>query len=52
MPQNDHTLLSKDILLYILNCYKWRLAKVLKMFRMAIFRGPIKNAKCLVSVGY
>ena len=44
--------LSKDISLYILNFYTSRLAKMLKMFGMAIFRGPIKNAKCVQSYVY
>ena len=50
MPQINHTLLSEDISLCILNFYSCRLAKVLKhlMFRMVIFRGPMKNAKCVL----
>ena len=48
MPQTTTPLLSEDISLYILNFHSCRLTKVLKMFRMAIFRGPIKNAKCVL----
>ena len=44
MPQMTTPLLSEDI---SLNFYSCRLAKVLKMFRMAIFRGPMMNAKCV-----
>ena len=40
-------LLSEDILNVHLNIYMSRLAKVLKMFRIAIFKGPMKNAKCV-----
>ena len=47
IPQDDRTPLLEDISLYILNFYNCRLTKALKMLRMASFRRPMKNKKCV-----